>query len=98
MPVCGKVSSVSDLLNRPAVKNHRRSRTIGPPNVPSWILFSLSVRGAAPALDSSNGVRPVHVGFDQLSRKLPEKVFPPRRLTTLTTPPEKRPYSAEMPL
>ena len=46
---------------------------------------------------SSKGVSSRQDGLVRFPRKLPEKVFPPRLLTALITPPEKRPYSAEMP-
>lgn len=50
-----------------------------------------------PAVRSS-GVCVTHDGLLSPSRKLPLKLLPPLRVTTLMTPPEKRPYSAEMPL
>ncbi len=46
---------------------------------------------------TSNGVRAIQSGLPMPVRKLPEKLFPPLLVTTLMTPPEKRPYSAEMP-
>ena len=36
-----------------------------------------------------------YAGFE--ARIVPENTSPPRFVTMLTTPPEKRPYSAEMP-
>ena len=36
-------------------------------------------------------------GLVRSVRKLPEKSFPPLLVMALMTPPEKRPYSAEMP-
>ena len=45
----------------------------------------------------SNGVIALQVGSARLTRKLPVNVFPPLLVMALMTPPEKRPYSAEMP-
>ena len=45
----------------------------------------------------SNGVSSVHAGFRKLTRPLPENALPPLLVMALTTPPVKRPYSAEMP-
>jgi hypothetical protein len=47
--------------------------------------------------DFSSGDSLFHSGFDRFRRMLPEKTLPPRLVTMLITPPEKRPYSAEMP-
>src|SRR5450432_1394544 len=41
------------------------------------------------------GVIADHAGSVRLVRKEPEKTFPPDFVTVLTTPPEKRPNSAE---
>jgi hypothetical protein len=43
------------------------------------------------------GVSSIHLGFAKFSRKLPLKLLPPLFVMMLTTPPVKRPYSAEMP-
>ena len=40
---------------------------------------------------------PIHFGLLKFSRTLPLKMLPPLLVMTLITPPEKRPYSAEMP-
>ena len=47
--------------------------------------------------DFSSGDSLIQAGFDRLRRTLPEKMLPPRLVTILITPPEKRPYSAEIP-
>src|SRR5687768_1017749 len=47
--------------------------------------------------DFSNGVSTVQDGLRRFMRQLPENVLPPLLVTALTTPPLKRPYSAEMP-
>jgi hypothetical protein len=46
---------------------------------------------------TSNGVPVVHAGLVKLMRPLPENVLPPLFVMALTTPPLKRPNSAEMP-
>src|SRR5687767_11275104 len=43
------------------------------------------------------GVLSRHAGLVRLSRKDPEKVFPPDLVMVLTTPPVNLPYSAEIP-
>src|SRR5262249_44153786 len=43
------------------------------------------------------GVSAIHDGLLKFSRKLPLNLLPPLLVMTLTTPPENRPYSAEMP-
>ena len=73
-------------------KNHRRSRTSGPPAVASKVGDSLLARVVPAAF--SNGVSSLHAGFVRLVRNAPENVLPPLRVITLTTPPLKRPYSA----
>ena len=45
----------------------------------------------------SRGVSVVHALSEKLLRKLPENVLPPLLVIMLITPPEKRPYSAEIP-
>src|SRR5262249_59282643 len=45
----------------------------------------------------SGGVSSLHAAFSRFVRNAPEKMLPPLRVTTLTTPPPKRPYSALMP-
>lgn len=95
IPVCGNVSSSVSMRRRAAAKNHRRSRTIGPTKVPSCSLFTLSSCGVL--FNFSNGDRASRARLVSVSRNDPENVLPPRRVTTLMTPPEKRPYSAEMP-
>ena len=47
--------------------------------------------------DFSNGVSSVHAGLRRLTRPLPENLLPPLFVIAFTTPPLKRPYSAEMP-
>ncbi len=46
---------------------------------------------------SSNGVSVRHLSLFNVSRSDPLNRLPPDFVTTLTTPPPKRPYSAEMP-
>src|SRR3954469_3091292 len=68
---------------------------IGPPNVPSDDLLSRS--GLLMFAAFWRGVSSIHFVLFRFSRKLPLNVLPPLLVITLTTPPEKRPYSAEMP-
>ena len=80
---------------RAAPKNHTRSRRTGPPNVPSCVV--LSALAFSTPVARCSGVSSIHAGFAKPSRTLPLKALPPLRVTTLMTPPEKRPYSAETP-
>src|SRR5436190_13697034 len=82
--------AVSFLAQRPEVKNQSRSRTAKPPMVDSqtW----LSERSRA----SLAGVAADHAGLLSESRSEPENWLPPHLVMVLTTPPVKRPYSAEM--
>ena len=45
----------------------------------------------------SSGVSALHAGLVKFERNAPENRLPPLLVMTLTTPPQKRPYSAEMP-
>src|SRR5262249_15688513 len=92
MAVCGNGAGVSAFWRRPAWKYHTRARMTGPPRVHSYVVTSPPVRGVV-----SNGVSLVHDGLYGLIRRLPENWLPPLFVTALTTPPPKRPYSAEMP-
>ena len=67
---------------------------IGPPNVPSDDLPSRS--GLVILAVFCRGVSSIQLGLLRFSRKLPLNVLPPLLVTMLMTPPEKRPYSAEM--
>src|SRR3954463_3326502 len=80
---------------RPDEKNHRRSLAIGPPQGASDDLPRRS--GLLMFAAFCRGVSSIHFGLLKFSRKLPPNVLPPLFVITLTTPPEKRPYSAEMP-
>ena len=80
---------------RPAPKNQRRSFAIGPPKIPSELLPS--ALGCTNPFDTSNGVSVLHDGLEKFMRQSPENVLPPLRVTALTTPPVKRPYSALIP-
>ena len=68
---------------------------MGPPNVPSK--FCDGSEGRSVPWSFSKGVSSVHDGLVRFARKLPENVSPPFFVMALTTPPVKRPYSAEMP-
>src|ERR1051326_149238 len=83
----------SDFVWGPAVKNHKRWRMRRPPNVPSYELFTSSIGSTCPAKSDFS----VQFGFVSESRIDPEKSLPPDFVIVLTTPPVKRPYSAEMP-
>src|SRR5439155_1740805 len=89
--VCG----LSTPAYRPALKNHRWSFAIGPPKVPSYVCWLML--GRVMLRDFSNGVSSVHAGLRRLTRPLPENLLPPLFVIAFTTPPLKRPYSAEMP-
>src|ERR1700733_5733267 len=98
--VTGKVAGTLFEPYRPEAKYHSLSLTIGPPNVPSYVLNRVS--GCAWStvvgpLVTSNGVAVVQDGFVKFTRALPEKVLPPLLVIALTTPPLNRPNSAEMP-
>src|SRR6266851_4015084 len=80
---------------RPEEKNQSLSLEIGPPKVASVDLPSRS--GFVMPAAFWRGVSSIHFGLLKFSRKLPPNVLPPLFVMTLTTPPEKRPYSAEMP-
>ena len=95
MAVSASAFCAFDRSRRPAKKNQTRSRATGPPIVPSRNFDSKSA--CLVPRDSSSGDSLFHAGFVMLSRMLPEKLLPPRLVTMLITPPEKRPYSAEMP-
>src|SRR5262245_27005977 len=95
MPVWLKVLLFPRFARRPAPKNQILSRTIGPPNVPSHVRFTVLVCSFPFAF--SNGVSTVHAGSVRFNRRLPENVLPPLLVIALIAPPEKRPYSAEIP-
>ena len=76
--------------HRPAVKNQSLSRTTKPPNVVSQTWFSVDSR-ASPA-----GVCADQRGLLSESRSEAERSLPPDFVIVLTTPPLKRPYSAEI--
>src|SRR3954453_8026744 len=93
---------LSCVCNRPAVKNQIRSRIAGPPKVYSYVGTRLSTRKSRPALtpalgDFSNGVIFRHLSLFNVSRSEPLNLFPPDFVMMFTTPPPKRPYSAETP-
>src|SRR6185436_16989726 len=76
---------------RPAPKNHVRLRAIGPPTVNSyvgtvWLLFG-----------SPNGLIVRQSSLLNVVRNDPLRPLPPDFVIAFTTPPVKRPYSAEMP-
>ncbi len=62
---------------------------IYPPSVPSQSLSSASLRSMVA------GVAAVHLGFDRANRSEPWNSLPPDFVRALTTPPVKRPYSAD---
>ncbi len=95
MPVSGNVFAVVVFASRPAPKNHTRSFTSGPPKVPSQMSFTLLVTLTLCAV--SYGVSVLQVGSVRFSRRLPENRLLPLLVMALTTPPEKRPYSAGIP-
>src|SRR5690242_5527459 len=78
--------------SRDAAKNHRRSFTMNPPSVPSKALFAMLVGRCCPG----HGVVAVQAGFVIVSRNEPLNSLPPDFVTVLTTPPVRRPYSAEI--
>src|SRR4051794_33916195 len=78
--------------SRQPVKNQRRSLTMNPPRVASKALFAMLSEGCWPG----HGVGAVHPPFVTVSRTDPLNSFPPDFVTVLTTPPVKRPYSAEI--
>src|SRR5688572_23276949 len=80
---------------RPAEKNQTLSRKIGPPNVPSRNFDKVS--GFVWLRDFWSGDSLDQDGLLKFIRTLPENVLPPRLVTMLITPPENRPYSAEIP-
>src|SRR4030081_3222902 len=88
---------------RAARKNQRRSRNTGPPIVSSNVLLSLSTResatvGAFPVVPVPllYGSLAVHLSLVKVVRNDPENRLLPDFVIGLTTPPAKRPYSAEM--
>ena len=85
--------------SRPDVKNHSRSRVIGPPNVYSYVGTTLSIRGSGVVArrSVSNGVSVRHMSLLIELRKLPENRLPPDFVMMLTTPPLNRPNSADTP-
>src|SRR5205085_11340059 len=82
--------AVSFFAQRPEVKNQRRSRTAKPPSVASHTWLSEFSR-VSPAGDCAD-----HAGLVRESRSAPENSLPPDLVMVLTTPPLKRPYSAEI--
>src|SRR5215471_17968561 len=86
---------------RPAVKNHKRSFTTGPPTVYSYVgttLSSFATARVAAGRFSSYGVNVRQSSLLNDCRYEPLNVLPPDFVIAFTTPPPKRPYSAEMPL
>src|SRR3954468_9725535 len=81
----------SCLRMRPAVKNHTRSRISGPPTVYSYVGTVLS------SFVSLNGVVVRQLSLLNELRNDPLKRLPPDLVIALTSPPPKRPYSAEIP-
>ncbi len=65
-----------------------------PPRVPSYRLLFLSI---TLVLLNGAGTSEIQSSLVRLSRKEPCNSLPPDLVIVLTTPPEKRPYSAEMP-
>src|ERR1041385_1498645 len=82
--------AVSFLAQRPEVKNQRRSRTTRPPSVASHTWLSEFSRS------SFAGDLADHAALVIESRSDPESSLPPDLVMVETTPPLKRPYSAEM--
>jgi len=76
-------------------KNQTRSCTIGPPTTASYVGDSFDARVTFSA--SSRRVSSLHAEFEKLVRNPPAKTLLPLFVTTLTTPPAKRPYSALTP-
>src|SRR5215471_21567368 len=95
MPVTGNEFDAVVFAKRPAPKNQTLSGMIGPPAVASYVGLRTLVRVVLCC--TSNGVIALQVGFARFTRKLPENRLPPLLVMALTTPPEKRPYSAEIP-
>src|SRR4051812_9630349 len=85
---------------RPAPKNQRRSRRMYPPRVPSYCLLKVCALSGCTTLviGSWKSVTFVHEGLVTVSRSEPLNSLPPDFVMVLTTPPVKRPYSAETPL
>src|ERR1051326_6805700 len=85
---------------RPAPKNQRRSRIANPPSVASYCLLKVCVFSgcATRVMGSWKLVTFFHEGFVMGSRRVPVNSLPPDFVIVLTTPPVKRPYSAETPL
>src|SRR5947209_12222640 len=83
---------------RAAPKNHSLSFLMGPPSVNSYVGTILSVRaGAAPTggWSPEKGVSAVHLSLSTVMRAEPLTALPPDFVSALTTPPWKRPYSAD---
>ncbi len=72
-----------------------RSTQIGPPSVASYTGFVLSIRGSR-LRESFSGSLLFHFSFVKLVRNEPDSRLPPDFVIVETTPPVKRPYSAEM--
>src|SRR5918999_4842637 len=92
MLVCTVFRENCCVNSRPAVKNHRRSRKIGPPNVYSYVGTTLS------SLVSLAKESPVRLGTSvrqlslcSVSRNEPVNWLPPDFVIMFTTPPPKRP-------
>ena len=94
-PVSGRGADAAAFSNRPALNTHTRLLAIGPPTVPSRCEFTSSLCVAW--VKTSYGVRVLHRWLVSSSRTLPENRSPPLLVTAFTTPPEKRPYSADKP-
>src|SRR5664279_3805987 len=77
-------------FRRPAAKNQIRSFQIGPPSVASYVGTTLWTRFSAA------GVIAVHASLLSVVRREPLNALPPDFVIAFTTPPVKRPYSAEM--
>ena len=81
-------------VSEPAAKNQRRSWTMYPPSVAETrSLRSLSLRRSRFSWKEDSSL---HEGFVMSTRTLPASRLPPLLVTAFTTPPLKRPYSAEI--
>ena len=74
------------------MKNHSRSRSTGPPAV-----YSYTGTIVSEVVSSGNGVSARQLSLFRLVRNVPLKRLPPDLVMALTTPPLKRPNSAETP-
>src|SRR5215475_7078424 len=91
-PVCGSRFDVVVRSTRVPPKYQSRSFRIGPPATASYVGDSLLARVVP--FCRSNGVSALHAEFARFVRNDPENRLPPLCVTTFTTPPARRPYSA----